>query len=147
MARRWVPWCLALIFLLTIAWTAFVGWTLAVHGNYAGSSLLVVDTAGKSGPAAPLILLLAVSVVSLADSLEGIIVVTKRYLDSKLVEPIRSQLREEGREEGRKEGVKENQKQWVAWNSRRLEAEARGEAFTEPPPEPMHTNGKDNIGS
>ena len=125
-ARRWVPWCLALIFLLTIGWTAFVAWTLATHGNYASISLLAIDTAGKSGPAAPLILLLAVCVVSLADSLEGMVVVTKRYLDSKLVEPIRKRLREEG--------AQERQKEWDAWNSRRLEAEARGEPFDEPPP-------------
>ncbi len=142
-ARRWVPWCLGLIFLLTIAWTAFVGWTLAAHGNYASSSLLVVDTAGKSGPAAPLILLLAVSVVSLADSLEGIIVVTKRYLDSKLVEPIRKQLREEGR----KEGTSEERKRWEAWNRRRLEAEAKGEAFAESPPGSENTNGTEESGS
>ena len=100
-ATRWVPWCLALIFLLTIGWTAFVAWTLATHGNYASNSLLAVDTAEKSGPVVPLILLLAVCTVSLIDSVEGIIVVTKRYLDSKLVEPIRQRLREEGREEER----------------------------------------------
>ena len=129
-ARRWVPWCLALIFLLTFTWTAFVGWTLAVHGSYASGSLLVVDAAGKSGPAAPLILLLAVTVISLGDSLEGIIVVTKRYLDSKLVEPVRKQLREEGETIGEE---RERQR-WAAWNHRRLEAEANGETFTEPPP-------------
>ena len=133
-ARRWVPWCLALIFLLTFAWTAFVGWTLAIHGTYVSNSLLVVDTAGKSGPAAPLILLLAVSLVSLADSLEGIIVVTKRYLDSKLVEPIRRQLREEGREEGKAIGEERANQRWEAWNRRRLEAEAKGEPFDEPLP-------------
>ena len=52
--------------------------------------------------------------------------VTKRYLDSKLVEPIRQQLREEGK--------KRERQRWVAWNRRRLEAEAIGESFTEPPP-------------
>ena len=30
---------------------------------------------------------------------------------------------------------------WEAWNWRRLEAEARGEAFTEPPPTDGHHNG------
>ena len=64
--------------------------------------------------------------------------VTKRYLDSKLVEPIRRQLREEVREEGRKEGKaigEELERQrWVAWYHRRLESEARGETFSEPPP-------------
>ena len=129
-AARWVPWCLALIFLLTIGWTAFVARTPAAHGDYASNSLLAVDTAEKSGPAAPLILLLAVCLVSLADSMEGIIVVTKRYLDSKLVEPIRRQLREDGLEEGREQ----ERQRWEDWNSRRLEAEARGVPFDEPTP-------------
>ena len=129
-AARWVPWCLALIFLLTIGWTAFVARTLAAHGDYASNSLLAVDTAEKSGPAAPLILLLAVCLVSLADSMEGVIVVTKRYLDSKLVEPIRRQLREEGLEEGREQ----ERQRWEDWNSRRLEAEAKGVPFDEPTP-------------
>jgi len=133
-AARWVPWCLALIFLLTIGWTAFVAWTLATHGNYASNLLLAIDTADKSGLAAPLILLLAVCVVSLVDSLEGIVVVTKRYLDSKLVEPIRKQLREEG--------VSEERERWQAWNKRRLEAEAHGEPFDEPPPGHSHDDTK-----
>ena len=134
-AARWVPWCLALIFLLTIGWTAFVAWTLAMHGNYASNSLLAVDTAEKSGPVVPLILLLAVCTVSLIDSVEGIIVVTKRYLDSKLVEPIRQRLREEGREEERQ--------LWRDWNIRRLEAEAKGKVFNEPPPDSGSIEDKD----
>ena len=129
-----MPWCLSLIFLLTIGWTAFVAWTPATHGDYATSSLLVVDAASKSGPAALLILLLAVCMVSLADSLEGISVVTKRYLDSKLVEPVRRKLREEGREEGEAIGEERERQRWEAWNRRRLEAEARGETFGDPPP-------------
>ena len=134
---------MALIFLLTIAWTTFVSWTLATHGSYPSVSLLAVDAAGKSGPAAPLILLLAVCIVSLADSLEGIIVVTKRYLDSKLVEPVRKRLREEGREEGESIGEERERRRWEIWNHRRLEAEARGESFSEPPPGSKSANDGD----
>ncbi len=94
--------------------------------------------------------------VTLADSLEGAIVVTKRYLDSKLVEPIRRQLREEGRKEGRQEGrqegrlegrkegrqegmalgEKQERKRWQAWNKRRLAAAANGQPFDKKPPAP-----------
>ena len=35
---------------------------------------------------------------------------------------------------GQAEGRAEQQKEWEAWNARRQEAEARGQAFTEPPP-------------
>ena len=47
--------------------------------------------------------------------------------------------REEGREEGRKEGQATVQKLWTEWNQRRLAAEARGEPFSEAPPQ---TNGQ-----
>ena len=41
----------------------------------------------------------------------------------------------EGREEGRAEGRGETQALWLDWNRRRLEAEERGDAFHEPPPD------------
>ena len=41
---------------------------------------------------------------------------------------------QEGRAEGREEGRGETQQRWQEWNRRRLEAEARGERFEEPPP-------------
>ena len=41
---------------------------------------------------------------------------------------------QEGREEGIQVGRRENQQRWEEWNRRRLEAEARGERFEEPPP-------------
>jgi hypothetical protein len=53
----------------------------------------------------------------------------------------RRQAIEEGRAEGRLEGREENQVLWETWNRRRLEAEARGEAFNEPPPTRDNLNG------
>ena len=54
----------------------------------------------------------------------------------------RQQAREEAegrlakiRAEGRAEGEAQNQAAWVAWNERRMTAEANGEPFDEPPPE------------
>lgn len=40
---------------------------------------------------------------------------------------------------GKAEGIAENQRAWLAWNNRRLDAEAKGLAFDEPPPN--GTNG------
>ena len=48
-----------------------------------------------------------------------------------------AEAREEGMEKGIGLGREENQKEWVEWNARRLEAEEHGEDFIEPPP-----NGK-----
>ena len=42
----------------------------------------------------------------------------------------------EGKAEGKAEGVAERDRQWAAWNNRRIEAEAKGEPFDEPPPHP-----------
>ena len=42
----------------------------------------------------------------------------------------------EGIAEGKAEGVAERDRQWAAWNNRRIEAEAKGEPFHEPPPHP-----------
>ena len=41
---------------------------------------------------------------------------------------------EAGRDEGIQAGRRETQQRWEEWNRRRLEAEARGERFEEPPP-------------
>ena len=76
------------------------------------------------------------------------------YLKKRLIEPLeerrrleaqrlRDQARTEGhaeghaqgRAEGHAEGEARRQAAWVAWNGRRLAAEARGEPFDEPPPE------------
>ena len=43
-------------------------------------------------------------------------------------------LKESLRAEGRAEGEARNQAEWVAWNERRMAAEAKGEPFDEPPP-------------
>ena len=37
--------------------------------------------------------------------------------------------------EARSEALAEVQRKWAEWNQRRLDAEARGEPFTEPPPD------------
>ena len=41
---------------------------------------------------------------------------------------------EKERKEAKDEGKKEERELWIAWNNRRLEAEAKGEEFNEPPP-------------
>ena len=138
-ARRWVPWFLLLPCVMTVAWTGFVFWVEATQFIHETRSQMVIAAVNKGAPASPLIFLFAIVAVSAADSLEGMVVVTKRYLDCKLVEPIRKQLREEGEAIGEERA---NQR-WEAWNRRRLEAEAKGEAFPEPPPGSDSANGKD----
>ena len=63
--------------------------------------------------------------------------VTKRYLERKWIQPLIERQRAEAerqRAESRREGREEVQRLWVAWNRRRVEAEAKGEKFDEAPP-------------
>jgi hypothetical protein len=69
--------------------------------------------------------------------------VMAEYFAKKVLEPsiertrerLRKQAREEGREKGREEANAEANAKVQAWNRRRLDAEARGERFDEPPPQ------------
>ena len=51
----------------------------------------------------------------------------------------------EGREEGIAEGMKQSNRAWSEWNRRRLDAEAEGVPFDEPPPDqqPSDRNGRE----
>jgi predicted transposase YdaD len=46
----------------------------------------------------------------------------------------REKKRREARQEGREEGRAETNAAWDEWNQRRIQAEANGEPFAEPPP-------------
>ena len=59
--------------------------------------------------------------------------VTARYLTKKLIEPL-DRKRKEELESRIAESVKRERRAWTEWNSRRLEAEADGLPFDEPPP-------------
>ena len=50
------------------------------------------------------------------------------------------QGRAEGIEQGIEQGIAEAYRQWQAWNTRRMDAEAKGEPFDEPPPTPPKTS-------
>ena len=71
--------------------------------------------------------------------------VVAHYLRKRLIEPLEERRRQEaeqrqreamerGLAEGRAEGEAQNQAAWEAWNERRIEAEAGGGTFEEPPP-------------
>ena len=132
------PWCLWVICLLTVAWTAVVAWVEVSGGKRA--SLLETAVAVVSGASggAPLIVIYSILIVMVGSFIlgGGIMVMAraaKQYLDAK-IEKQRERFREQGREEGREEGKADERRAWVDWNTRRLEAEARGEPFDEPPP-------------
>ena len=152
-ARRWLPWCLGLMFALTFGWTWFVYWYESARGNHGDGIDVTMAVADRVMPSTPLIMLISILIVTVADLVGGVIVVMARYLGNKFVEPLIEKRREEGRVEGREEGKVEGRVEgkvegraeerllWSEWNRRREEAEANGARFTEPPPDRVGENG------
>ena len=56
--------------------------------------------------------------------------------------PVIEKHRDEGRAEGRVEGRVEERAAWREWNRRRIDAEAQGLPFNEPPPGGQPNNGQ-----
>ena len=79
--------------------------------------------------------LLFVSFVQIGDIF---MYLTRRFMTD--VAKIRAEGVEEGKaagiEQGIEQGIATAYHQWQSWNTRRLEAEAKGEPFNEPPPTP-----------
>ena len=164
-ARKWLPWCLGLMFALTFGWTWFVYWYESNRGNHGDGIDVTMAVADRVIPSTPLIMLISIFIVTVADLVGGVIVVMARYLGNKFVEPLIEKRREEGRVEGRVEGKVEGRAEgkvegriegivegkvegraeerllWSEWNRRREEAEANGVRFAEPPPDRVGENG------
>ena len=107
------------------------GWFLCLFvGQYlAGLSALAVlsgayqlEVLDSVRLVAPLIVVAAAHAILLV---EGIPMVSEQFLRRREAQ---------GEARGEERGRKETQKLWEAWNRRRLEAEKKGEEFTEPPP-------------
>ena len=160
-ARRLLPWCLAVILALTVGWTWFAYWYESTRGNHGDGYDVAMAVVGRVATAVPLIVVASILIVTIGDILGGFAVVTARYLGNKFVEPLIEKRREEGRVEGRVEGKAEGRAEgkaegrvegkaegraeermlWSEWNRRREEAEANGVAFSEPPPDRAGENG------
>ena len=104
-----------------------------------GGTLLDTTLAAWSD-AAPLTITAAAAALALTEIGRSLMVLVRRLEEG--LERLREQRRAEGRAQGRAEGRVEGRVEgraevncaWREWNERRLEAEARGEPFTEPPP-------------
>ena len=133
-ARKWLPWCLALIFILTVGWTGLIAYTEIANTRNRSAIEILIATINGSAVAQPAIVLYSFLIVTAIDAVGGFIVVTKRYLEEKWLKPQRERLRKEAIEEGRREGIREGIREGREWNRRRMEAEAKGISFDEPFP-------------
>ena len=125
---------MALVFALTIGWTALVAWSEVTSGKHAGAVETIIAVVRTSASAETLIIIYSLMVVTTLDALGGFAVITKRYLEEKWLKPQRDRLRREALEEGRKKGREEERKAWIARERRRVEAEAKRLSFDEPYP-------------
>ena len=135
--RKWLPWYLLTVFVMVIGWTAFAAWLESGSGRHGNLPEIAYAVVRGTAPAAALIPIYALLIISTLDLGGGAIVVTYRYLSNKFLKPLEEKMRQESeriREESLQEGREENQRLWAAWNQRRLEAERNGEPFNEPPP-------------
>ena len=139
--RKWLPWYLLTVFAMVIGWTAFVAWLETGSGTHSGLADSAQAVVRGTAPAAPLIPIYVLLVISTLDVVGSVTMVTYRYLSGKFLRPLHEKLREEserireeGREKGREEGREEERLLWASWNQRRLEAEQSGNPFDEPPP-------------
>ena len=123
--RKWLPWCLGLIFLLTIGWTALIARVEVSSGKHEGILETAAAVGSNTAPATLLIIVYAIMAVTVFDLLGGMVMVTARYLTNKFVKPVIEKHRAEGRDEERRK--------WTKWNARRIEAEKSGQPFDEPP--------------
>ena len=156
-ARKLLPACLAVIFVLTIVWTWVAYRYESTRGDHADRFDVGMAVMDRVSPSALLIVVVAILAVTIGDLIGGFIVVTARYLGNKFVKPLIEKRREEGRVEGRVEGRAEGRVEgkaegrvegraeerllWSEWNRRREEAEANGFPFSEPPPDRAENNG------
>ena len=96
---------------------------------------VVRESATEFGPVG-----LGNAIVSLIIAQGGFIIMVLYYhMMSKLVAPVIKRHEERGAARGRAEGLAEghaeSNKKWREWNRRRMDAEARGLPFDEPPPD------------
>lgn len=136
--RKWLPWCLGLIFALTIARVTLTAWDEAAHGQHESAVTTGIAAVKEAAPAQPMIVVCAIFVTTILDLAGGLAVVTAKFLTDKFIEPRRERLRKQAMKEGYEQGLKQVReamaRQGAEWNGRREEAERNGVPFNEPPP-------------
>ncbi len=136
---------LAAFFAQMAGWTLMVAWDEAVYGSHARVIEYLRAVGRDSSPMAQMFVLNTIGVVELGRLImvlaQGIADRLKerreKFKSELIAQGIAQGIAEgiaEGKTEGKTEGRAELAAEISAWNKRRLEAEARGEKFDEPPP-------------
>ena len=128
---------LAVFFLQVLGWTLMVAWDEAAYGDHTRVAAYLKAVGANSSHMVQLFILNTIGIVELG----RLIMVLAERMAQRLRER-KEKFKEEMMAKGRAEGVAEGEAraraeliaEVVAWNERRLAAEARGEPFDEPPP-------------
>ena len=136
---------LAAFFLQMSGWTAIVAWHEAAYGDHAHAVEYLRAVGRDSAPMAQMFVLNTIGIVELG----RLIMVLAQGIADRLKErreKFKAELIAQGIAQGKAEGIAEGKAEGQAegraglaaevaeWNRKRLEAEARGEKFDEPPP-------------
>ena len=132
---------LAAFFVQMSGWILMVGWDEAVHGSHARVIEYLRAVGRDSSHMVQMFILNTIGIVELG----RLIVVLAQGIADRLKErreKFKNELIAQGIAEGISQGIAEGKTRGraelaaeiAAWNERRLEAEARGEGFDEPPP-------------
>ena len=161
-AAKWLPWCLGLVFALTIAWAVFVARVEVQNADGRGSEEIAVAVAIKVAATLPLIFLCSLFITTVLDIPGGAIMVTARYLTEKFLDPwrekrkaefkseilaevkaemtaerkaeIEAEIRAEMTAQAMARGLAQKQREWEVWLREKEDAAERGEPFDKPPP-------------
>ena len=120
---------LAAFFVQMAGWTLMVAWDEAVYGSHTRVIEYLRAVGRDSSHMVQVFILNTIGIVELG----RLIVILAQGIADRLKER-REKFREELIAEGKTEGRAELAAEIAAWNERRLEAEARGDKFDEPPP-------------
>ena len=133
--RKWFHlfvWTFSILVILNVSAELLLGWAWETLGETILTRMSVLMT------------LIVGWFFILSHVLEGIMLgYAKLYRDRLRAEGIeigKAQGLEQGRVEGRAEGIRQAYQEIADWNKRRLEAEAKGIPFNEPPPVGNGTN-------
>ena len=109
--RKWLPWCLGLIFALTIGWVALIAWDEVAYGRHESALTMGIAVVKEAAPAQPLIVVCAIFITTVLDMAGGLAVVTAKFLTDKFLEPRRERLRQQTLKEGYEMGVEQGLEQ------------------------------------
>ena len=142
-SRKWLPFYIGLISVMTFRWMWVISVAVIESGEYDGSTETMIAIVDRSSSAAPLIVLIGVCITYWLDILGGFLMVTSRYLSSKLVTPIVERYRAEGKAEG----MSKMHDAWLVWYRKSEDAKKKGIPFDDPPPELPTDPDRNGVGA